>query len=374
MYRALVIFIFILSFKDYKLCNAAILPPEMPMAAFEESDEETVIDITPKRPSTAIDSKKLEPIKSSAQLDPVSDFNYRIQFWNKKQILEEMKKKGFVDIDDLNIITLKEIRMAHYYDRLLWDMNKKTGLGIGVIWAFLRIEAYSSGVNESALMRNGWNFGGIKYRKNIHPGYVLAKDDCGSNKCRFAKFNSYEEGVEAWAKVFNAPRYASAKSQKNAIDIFYQLYKGGYHTHNNVKQRKALRDKYWSLRKHFPKEESKNWATFPDQDDFYESADHRKTKREKWMEYVSINKAHALRAKEKYGVPASFLLAEGLILSNCGLNEDHFQVGIKFGSTRDAYMSHARAIKSKGIDYAKNSMIGNKIIHVIEDLELYKYD
>lgn len=364
MYRLLIVFILVMSTKDYKLCNAAIIPDEMPMACFEENDPEPtlVIKHTPSSPKR---------VGSTFVFNPVSDYNHRIQFWNKSQILEDMKKQGFVNIDDLDITTLKEVRMAHYYDSLLWDMNEKTGLGIGVIWAFLRIEAYSSGVNESSLMRNGWNFGGIKYRKNIHPGYVLAKDDCGSNKCRFAKFNSYEEGVEAWAKVFNAPRYASAKSQKNAIDVFYKLYKGGYHTHNNVKQRKGLRDKYWTLRKHFPANtlhgiEILNYVTFPDEDDFYESHETRTLKRNEWKEYVQKNKGHAMAAQEKYGVPASWILAEGLIESNCGRKQIWFN-----GRTRDAYLVHAKGLDK---DYYSNHKLKNKLIHVVEDMELYNYD
>lgn len=358
----LILFILVMSTKQYKLCNASVIREEMPIACFEESDP-----IAQYTPPPVITPKRVD---NRFVFNPVSDFNHRIQFWNKTQILEDMKKGGFVDLDGLDITTLKEIRMAHYYDNLLWDMNEKTGLGIGVIWAFLRIEAYSSGVNESSLMRNGWNFGGIKYRKNIHPGYVFAKDDCGSNKCRFAKFNSYKEGVEAWARVFNAPRYASAKSQKNAIDVFYKLYKGGYHTHNNVKQRKALRDKYWSLRKHFPPNtlhgiEPKilNLVTFPDEDDFYESHETRTLKRAEWKAYIQKNKSHALAAQQKYGVHASWILAEGLISSNCGRGI-HFDFN---GRTRDAYLAHAKKI---GKDYYSNHKLKNKLIHVIEDMEL----
>lgn len=45
MFRCFIILIAFLAIKDYKLCNAAILPEEMPLAAFEEKDEETIIEV-----------------------------------------------------------------------------------------------------------------------------------------------------------------------------------------------------------------------------------------------------------------------------------------------------------------------------------------
>jgi len=55
MLRLSIILIALTAVKDYKLCNAAILPPEQPVACFEESDEETLVAvIRPKLVDTPI--------------------------------------------------------------------------------------------------------------------------------------------------------------------------------------------------------------------------------------------------------------------------------------------------------------------------------
>lgn len=189
---------------------------------------------------------------------PLNNLNAQIQFWDVEKIRSDMKAHQFKNLDGLDINTLKEIRMAYYYDKLLWDVHERTDLGIGVIWAFLRIEAFSPKINESKLLQTAWNFGGIKFREGIHKDFVYSEDDCYNKKgqevqCKFAKFNSYEEGMEAWAAVFNASRYKKCKSQKSVFDTFNCIYRAGYHTHNNVQTRKKLCERYWTLKKHFPK-------------------------------------------------------------------------------------------------------------------------
>lgn len=184
--------------------------------------------------------------------EPVSDLNYQIDHWNVEELRVDMYRHQFRNLDNLDKKTLKEVRMAYYYDKLLWDVHERTGLGIGVVWAFLRIEAFTPQINESSLLRNGWNFGGIKYSKKLHKSFVLAKDDCGKDKCRFANFQSYNEGMEAWAAVFNAPRYKNCKSQETTFGIFNCIYRAGYHTANNVQTRKELCERYWKLKAYFP--------------------------------------------------------------------------------------------------------------------------
>jgi flagellum-specific peptidoglycan hydrolase FlgJ len=115
-----------------------------------------------------------------------------------------------------------------------------------------------------------------------------------------------------------------------------------------------------------PKIEILNYVTFPDEDDFYESHETRTLKRNEWKEYVQKNKGHAMAAQEKYGVPASWILAEGLIESNCGRKKIWFN-----GRTRDAYLVHAKGLDK---DYYSNHKLKNKLIHVVEDMELYNYD
>jgi hypothetical protein len=219
------------------------------------------VDKIKKRLPTAV--QKIAAVNAGAKdkrvynFEPLNTLNFQIDHWNESELRKDMYHHQFRNLDGLDLNTLKEVRMAFYYDKLLWDVHERTGLGIGVVWAFLRIEAFSPKINESRLLRTAWNFGGVKYNKKVHKDFVYSEDDCYNKngveiQCKFAKFNSYEEGMEAWAAVFNRPRYKNCKSQKSTFDIFNCIYKGGYHTHNNVKTRKQLCERYWTLTTHFP--------------------------------------------------------------------------------------------------------------------------
>lgn len=200
--------------------------------------------------------------KRAYNFEPLNTLNFQIDHWSAEELRKDMYHHQFRNLDGLDLNSLKEVRMAFYYDKLLWDVHERTGLGVGVVWAFLRIEAFSPKINESRLLRTAWNFGGVKYNKKIHKDFVYSEDDCYNKdgveiQCKFAKFNSYEEGMEAWANVFNNPRYKNCKSQKSTFAIFNCIYKAGYHTHNNVSTRKELCERYWRLKKHFPFNPSK---------------------------------------------------------------------------------------------------------------------
>lgn len=375
MFRCSIILIAFLAVKDYKLCNAAILPEEMPLAAFEEKDEETLVDI--------------QGVKAVADSPTVNSISLT-------SLISDKKALNYLSTDE----RLKRAIAA----------AKKIGCQPSVLIAQDGIE---SGWGESDLVKKTKNSGNIKCRCNTKKAlrkkhaYLasIGSEVCVQGYDRIEKSNDYYIKFKTQQDAWNekVKRLASYKVVKRApkgltaeqwCDV---LCKSPYATDKNygktlkrVLNEKGLKkiDEVVSKGMSITSESGKytfygpdvphspiNWVTFPDQDDKFESFEHRKAKREKWAEYISKNKAHALRAQEKYNTPASVLLAEGLILSNCGQNEDHFQVGIKFGSVRDAYMSHARAIKAKSyIDYAQHSIIGNKLIHVIEDMELYNYD
>lgn len=150
----------------------------------------------------------------------------------------------------------------------------------------------------------------------------------------------------------------------------------------------------------------------------------RAAKRKKQEAYVKRFKDAAIKEMNKYGIPASITLAQGLIESNCGesrlatRNNNHF--GIKcfsrtckkghcsnftddthkdffrnYKSAWDSYRSHsillkknryqslyklskkdykgwARGLKKAG--YATDPLYADKLINLIEDLKLYKYD
>lgn len=150
----------------------------------------------------------------------------------------------------------------------------------------------------------------------------------------------------------------------------------------------------------------------------------RTAKRKKQKDYVKRFAASAKKEMEKYGIPASITLAQGLIESNCGesrlatKNNNHF--GIKcfsrsckkghcsnftddshkdffrnYKSVWESYRAHsvllqkarykslyklnkndykgwARGLKKAG--YATDPLYADKLINLIEDLKLYQYD
>jgi flagellum-specific peptidoglycan hydrolase FlgJ len=165
-------------------------------------------------------------------------------------------------------------------------------------------------------------------------------------------------------------------------------------------------------------------VSFPDQDGRYESLDKRASKRQKQLAYVKRFSNLAQGEQGTYGIPASIILAQGLLESDAGespLSADannHF--GIKcfsrscrrghcrnftddshkdffrvFPTAWESYRSHSlllqgpryRGLKKLGDEnytawarglskagYATDKKYAEKLIHLIEDLELYRYD
>ncbi|MEL6718746.1 MAG: glucosaminidase domain-containing protein [Bacteroidota bacterium] len=155
-----------------------------------------------------------------------------------------------------------------------------------------------------------------------------------------------------------------------------------------------------------------------------ENSSARAAKRKKQKDYVDRFSKVAIKEMKQYGIPASITLAQGLIESNCGesrlakRNNNHF--GIKcfsrtckkghcsnftddthkdffriYKSSWDSYRAHsqllqkarykklykipksnykgwARGLKSAG--YATDPLYADKLINLIEDLDLTKYD
>lgn len=150
----------------------------------------------------------------------------------------------------------------------------------------------------------------------------------------------------------------------------------------------------------------------------------RAAKRKKQLAYVKHFADVAQKEMEKYGIPASITLAQGLIESNCGesrlatKNNNHFGIKCfsrsckkghcsnftddshkdffrKYKSSWDSFRAHSKLLKNKryrrlfqlkkadykgwamGLKkagYATDKLYGEKLIDLIEDLELYKYD
>jgi flagellum-specific peptidoglycan hydrolase FlgJ len=354
MYRLLIVFILVMSTKDYKLCNAAVLP-EDPIACFEENDP--IAQYTPP------------PIVVTAGSVPLDKI---------------IKNK-----EDLEYLSRNEmIKRAVYGAKVL-------GCPPSVL---LIQDALESNRHKSQLVLKTNNSGNVKCRCNRNKrlrAQHLKMDVCvpGYDKIersydRYIKFNTQNDG---WAKKINT--LASYKVVKNAPKGLSAeqwcmvLCKSPYATDKrygkkliNALSKTQFKSLDTAISKGLtitsstgkyvfyesnekPKVEILNYVTFPDEDNFYESHETRTLKRAEWKAYIQKNKGHALAAQRKYGVHASWILAEGLIDSNCG-RDIHFDFN---GRTRDAYLAHAKKI---GKDYYKNHKLKNKLIHVIEDMEL----
>lgn len=354
MYRLLIVFILVMSTKDYRLCNAAVIREEMPMACFEENDP--ILEHTPP------------PIVVTAGSVPLDKI---------------IKNK-----EDLEYLSRNEmIKRAVYGSKVL-------GCPPSVL---LIQDALESNRDKSKLCLKTNNSGNVKCRCNgskklraqhlkmdvCVPGY----DKIEKSYDRYIKFNTRNDG---WAKKINT--LASYKVVKNAPkglsaeEWCMVLCKSPYATDKrygkkliNALSKTQFKQLDTAISKGLtitsstgkyifyepvekPKVEILNYVTFPDEDDFYESHETRSLKRAEWKEYVKKNKGHALAAQQKYGVHASWILAEALIESNCGRKKIWFN-----GRTRDAYLVHAKSI---GKDYYLNHKLRNKLIHVIEDMEL----
>jgi flagellum-specific peptidoglycan hydrolase FlgJ len=165
-------------------------------------------------------------------------------------------------------------------------------------------------------------------------------------------------------------------------------------------------------------------VSFPDQDEVFEPATKRQAKRQKQLAYVQRFADIAKTEQHKFGIPASITLAQGLLESDAGESplsaqaNNHF--GIKcfsrtcgrghcrnftddshkdffrvFPSAWESFRSHSmllqgaryRGLKKLGSSnysawahglskagYATDKKYAQKLIHLIEDLELYQYD
>lgn len=165
-------------------------------------------------------------------------------------------------------------------------------------------------------------------------------------------------------------------------------------------------------------------VSFPDQDEVFEPANKRQAKRQKQLTYVQRFADIAKTEQDKFGIPASITLAQGLLESDAGESplsaqaNNHF--GIKcfsrtcgrghcrnftddshkdffrvFPSAWESFRSHSTLLQGsryKGLKklgennyadwayglskagYATDKKYAQKLIHLIEDLELYQYD
>lgn len=165
-------------------------------------------------------------------------------------------------------------------------------------------------------------------------------------------------------------------------------------------------------------------VSFPDEDGFYEPEERRKAKRQKQLAYVQRFAALAQAEQQRYGIPASITLGQGLLESDAGESplavqaRNHF--GIKcfsrscrkghcrnftddshkdffrvYTSEWESFRAHSQLLQkpryralyrlpagdyqswAQGLSragYATDRKYAQKLIHLIEDLDLNQYD
>lgn len=164
-----------------------------------------------------------------------------IGFTPNKEVKYVEKKEAFKLIDASLMKPYKDIKYNnHYmvfleYQKMIEYVADRTGFTPAFIYSYLVFESFKDG-EPSYLMQNN-NVGAIKY-KNEHPDYIYLADDC-DGLCKFAKFETLEQGVEAWIDVLNQERYAGCKTAKG-INVVKCMQTQGYHTSDTYRQRYQL--------------------------------------------------------------------------------------------------------------------------------------
>ncbi len=204
----------------------------------------------------------------------VEHFGYgrEIKYLSQPQLKAEMIKRGFRNLEGLNLFELRRVYLVWSYDPLLWDVNRNTGLPVSVLFSYFIIESTKNGLETDLLYLYG-NCGGIKANGRVSES-ALFFDDCFDSKgrkirCKFAVIKNYDQLVQVWSDVFNLPRYKKCRSAKGSnaeltrLAVCQCLKKGGYHTAtgkigkdgigSHVKARANLAGDYWQIRSnHFP--------------------------------------------------------------------------------------------------------------------------
>lgn len=219
--------------KETKVKEPEIMTPEKP--------------IVKKKPV----KRGIQPLNVEWEKNPGLD----VRDLSREELIEKMEDVGLVRLEERSTPILRRIWLAYKYDQFFWDVHKATGLPVSIIYSYFIIEATVGGV-ESKLMQKYMNPGGVKFRGNGRK--AKAYDDCYNSKgkpvpCDFSVFDTYEQMVDGWSSVFLKPRYAKCKTYDNASDICKCLYRSGYHTANNWRNRAEISRGYWDIRRSFPR-------------------------------------------------------------------------------------------------------------------------
>lgn len=170
----------------------------------------------------------------------------------KKKPIENQGATQFGDPIKKKIIFMGK---ADYLKKML-PVAKAIQQMYGVPYKFLLAQTgLETGWGKSSLVGEAFNFGGIKARSgqpfvtkwtyeytndlSKYPNRDKSKDLKVGDKYKifvpqnFAKYESLQEGIEAYIKVLQLPRYKAAFRETDPIKFAIEIKKGGYATDVN---------------------------------------------------------------------------------------------------------------------------------------------
>lgn len=167
-------------------------------------------------------------------------------------------KKTYTAVKKMALETPKD------YIKLMYPIALKIQSKTGIPYLFMLAQtALETGYGKSSLFYNAFNIGGIKAKEgqpyveawttehvkdvSKYPNRDKTKDkDLGNGKtsikikAKFAKYDTLEQGAEAWTRIILLPRYKEAFEYKNDPKQFAaEIKAGGYATDVNYTAKMA---------------------------------------------------------------------------------------------------------------------------------------
>jgi hypothetical protein len=214
-----------------------------------------------------------KPIEKKVVTDEINEYayagrsyGYDIRKLNNHELRNYLEKNKFRNLKNANLFKMRRIWMAYHYDDMFMNVHLLTDFPVSMIYSFFIIEATNKGI-ETNLWRIHANAGGGKAIKGYGTvTYKTREVIKGKSKIIRDKFytaKTTQEGIEAWAKIFNSGRYYDCKKANYKLpkkDLYESIckcvYESGYHTDPKYKFRAQFMAEYWEIKtKNFPIEE-----------------------------------------------------------------------------------------------------------------------
>lgn len=193
-------------------------------------------------------------------------YGYDIRKLNNHELRNYLEKNKFRNLKNANLFKMRRIWMAYHYDDMFMNVHLLTDFPVSMIYSFFIIEATNKGI-ETNLWRIHANAGGGKaikgYGTVTYKTREVIKGKSKIIKDKFYSANSTQQGIEAWAKIFNSGRYYDCKKANYNLpkkDLYESIckciYESGYHTDPKYKFRAQFMAEYWEIKRdNFPIEE-----------------------------------------------------------------------------------------------------------------------